>query len=427
MILLPLTLAAILMVLLVTLVTCIQLLYLESLRIRSRELPSLEFFKESIEPKIGLATEQGALAFSLVKHCGLVILGCLLLALTYNNTSLWEALVGSILIGSTLVLGCAHVVPQLIYRKSSGERLLAFIPLLRLIAMAVSPLTWIFEFLQSLFGLDGTTSESEAGDAEPIEALINAGEEEGIIKADDRELIQSVVAFGDKTVREVLTPRPRIVGISADASLTELRVLAKAEQFSRIPAFEGDIDSVVGFVHVRDMFELEDAERSRKTVRDILRPIRAVPESKPVNDLLREMQEEGAHLAVVVDEYGSTAGIVTMEDMVEEIVGEIHDEHEPDRDVREEADGSFSLSGSVDLDRLKELLAFDTPDGTESTTVGGLIAEWLGHVPRIGEEVSRDGLVIRAMVGNDLRVERVHVWRVDPEDEPKEENGNPDE
>jgi CBS domain containing-hemolysin-like protein len=131
-----------------------------------------------------------------------------------------------------------------------------------------------------------------------------------------------------------------------------------------------------------------------------------------VNDLLREMQEEGAHMAVVVDEYGSTAGIVTMEDMVEEIVGEIHDEHEPDRDVREEADGSFSLAGSLDLDRLKELIGYEVPPGTESTTVGGLITEWLGHVPRVGEEVLQDGIIIRAMAGNDLRVDRVRVSRV---------------
>jgi CBS domain containing-hemolysin-like protein len=413
MILLPLTIAALLMVLLVTLVTCIQVLYLESLRIRSRELPSLVFFKESIEPKIGLTTEKGALTFSLVKHVGLTILGCLLLAITYDKTSLGEALTGSILIGSLIVLVCTHLVPQLIYRKSRGERLMVFVPVLKLVALLVAPLSWTVEFMSSLFGLDGgQTTDVSPNAEEPIEALINAGEEEGIIKADDRELIQSVVAFGDKTVREVLTPRPKIVGISADASLEELRTLAKAEQYSRMPAYEGDIDSVAGFVHVRDMFELDEKERAKKSVRDILRPIRTVPESKPVNDLLREMQEEGAHMAVVVDEYGSTAGIVTMEDMVEEIVGEIHDEHEPERDVRKEADGSYVLSGSFDLDRLKELLDYAAPEGTESTTVGGLVTEWLGHVPRVGEEAQRDGLTIRAMAGNDLRVDRVRVSRV---------------
>src|SRR4029077_17087520 len=164
-----------------------------------------------------------------------------------------------------------------------------------------------------------------------------------------RELIQSVVAFGDTTVREVMTPRPNIVAIQQDATLEELRQLVIHEQYSRIPSYEADIDTITGFVHVRDMFEIDEAERATRRVRDVKRPIRAVPETKPVNDLLREMQEEGAHMAVVVDEYGSTAGIVTLEDMVEAIVGEINDEHEPERDFTAQPDGSYVVSGSFDI------------------------------------------------------------------------------
>src|SRR5947209_19100056 len=144
---------------------------------------------------------------------------------------------------------------------------------------------------------------------------------------------------------------------------------------------------MTGFIHVRDVFELDDKSRATKKVRDIVRPIRAVPETKPVNDLLKEMQEEGGHMAVVVDEYGSTAGIVTLEDMVEEIVGEIHDEHEPERDFRQEPDGSYVVSGSFDISRLEDLVEFRPPQETESTTVGGLVTEWLGHVPAVGEEI----------------------------------------
>jgi CBS domain containing-hemolysin-like protein len=206
-----------------------------------------------------------------------------------------------------------------------------------------------------------------------------------------------------------MTPRPRLVAIQQEASLEELRELVIHEQFSRIPAYEGSIDQITGFVHVRDMFELDDEERARRKVRDIVRPIRAVPESKPVNDLLKEMQEEGAHMAVVIDEYGSTAGIVTMEDMVEEIVGEIHDEHEPDRDFHEEPDGSFVVSGSFDLGRLSDLLDFHAQEDTESTTVGGLITEWLGHVPAAGEEAERDGISIKVLAANHLRVDQVRV------------------
>jgi CBS domain containing-hemolysin-like protein len=404
-----LTLVAIAVALLVTMVTCIQLLYLENLRVRTRELPALQFFRETLEPGIHLETERGALTFSLVKHIGLGILGCLIVAITAQNSPLWEALAGAFLLtGLATVLG-AHIVPQIVYRKTTGHGLAVLVPVFRILALLARPLTWGVEFLQSLFDLGRAAPGEEKPAEEHIEALISAGEEEGIIEKGDRELIQSVVAFGDKTVREVLTPRPRVVSISQDATLDQLRELAITEQYSRIPAYDGDIDSITGFVHVRDMFELDENERSKKKVRDILRPIRLVPETKPVNDLLREMQEEGAHMAAVVDEYGSTAGIVTMEDMVEEIVGEIHDEHEPERDFHEEPDGSYVVSGSFDLGRLGDLLEFRPPEGTESTTVGGLITEWLGHVPAVGEGTERDGIQISVLAANNLRVEQVRV------------------
>jgi putative hemolysin len=404
-----LTLLAIAVALVVTLVTCIQLLYLESLRVRTRELPSLTFFRETIEPRIGLETERGTLTFSLVKHIGLGILGCLLAAITMQSSALWEALAGAFLLtGLATVLG-AHLVPQIVYRKTDGRGLAALVPVFRVLALVARPLTWIVEFLQSLFELGRPAPGEEALAEEHIEALISAGQEEGIIEEGDRELIQSVVAFGDKTVREVLTPRPRIVAISQDATLDELRELAINEQYSRIPAFNGDIDSITGFVHVRDMFELDEDERAKRKVRDILRPIRMIPETKPVNDLLREMQEEGAHMAAVVDEYGSTAGIVTLEDMVEEIVGEIHDEHEPERDFRQEPDGSYVVSGSFDVGRLENLVGFRPQEDTESTTVGGLITEWLGHVPIVGEEAEQDGIQIKVLAANHLRVDQVRV------------------
>ena len=314
-----------------------------------------------------------------------------------------------LLSGLVTILG-VHLIPQVVYRTGSTRALLSLVPLLRILALAVRPLTWSLEFLRSLFNLDGThASEADQHQEESIEALINAGEEEGIIEKGDRELIHSVVAFGDKTVRQVLTPRPQIVAISQDATLEELRQLVITEQYSRIPAYEGDIDNITGFVHVRDMFEIDEGERAQRKVREVLRPIRAVPETKLVGDLMREMQEEGSHMAVVVDEYGSTAGIVTMEDLVEEIVGEIHDEHEPERDFAEEPDGSYVLSGSFDVDGLRELVGFHPEDDTESTTIGGLVTEWLGHVPAAGETAERDGITITVLAANNLRVEQVRV------------------
>jgi CBS domain containing-hemolysin-like protein len=228
-----------------------------------------------------------------------------------------------------------------------------------------------------------------------------------------------VVAFGDKTVREVMTPRPKMVAIDANRSLEDLRQLVIHEQFSRIPVYDQTIDNIIGFVHVRDMFELDEADRQGRRVRELTRPIRLVPETKPVNDLLREMQHDGAHMAIVIDEYGNTAGLVTMEDMVEEILGEIHDEHEPERDVLKQPDGSFVVAGSLDLDRLHDLLEFRPPEETESTTIGGLVTEWLGHVPHIGEVIERDGIRLEVLAGDELKVEQVRVSKVAQETVPE--------
>jgi putative hemolysin len=398
---------------LVTVATCIQVLYLESQRIRPRELPALAFFKEALEPKLGLEPEAGALTFSLFKHIGLAVIGVLTLGLTAQNANDAEALAAALLLVAMYAVLGTYIVPQIVYRKSSGQGLMALVPLFRAMALFMRPLTWALGFLQSLFELsDAAHAESVPTPEEHIEALISAGEEEGVIEESDRELIQSVFAFGDKTVREVMTPRPRIVAIDQNATLENLRQLVIHEQYSRIPAYDGTIDQIVGFVHVRDMFELSDEQRARTRVRDIMRPIRAVPETKRVNDLLRDMQEEGAHMAVVIDEYGATAGIVTLEDMVEEIVGEIHDEHEPERDFRKEPDGSYVVSGSFDLGRLEDLLDVHLEEDTESTTVGGLVTEWLGHVPAAGEETSRDGISIKVLAANHLRVDQVRVAKL---------------
>jgi putative hemolysin len=275
----------------------------------------------------------------------------------------------------------------------------------------VRPLAAMLAFFQAIVEL--AQPENAQADtpspAEHIDALIAAGTEEGLIEEGDRKLIQSVVAFGDKRVRAVMTPRPNIVAIEENRSLEELRELAIEQQYSRLPVYSGIIDHISGFVHVRDMFELDEQERKGRTVKELTRPVRLVPETKPVDDLLREMQQDGAHMAIVVDEYGNTAGLVTMEDMVEEILGEIRDEHEPERDVVKESDGAYLVSGTVDLDRLHELLGFRPQEETQSTTIGGLVTEWLGHVPKVGETVEREGIRIEVLAGNELRVDQVRV------------------
>ncbi len=409
--------AAVLSGVLLLLLTYVQLLYEESLRIRPRERPALDYFKEHIHPRMRLETERGVLTFSLLKHTLLMLLGAVFAILGWRLSSNGNARpIAELLVFAWLVmLGATYVLPHVLYRRTKGRWVAWTLPLLRAFAIGIKPLVAVFAFFQSLSELQerAATSEEEPGPEADIEALISAGQEEGLIEESDRELIESVVAFGDTRVREVMTPRPNIVAIEASETLEALRNLVINEQYSRIPVYEGSIDNIVGFVHVRDMFQIDEAERKLRTVRSLSRSIRVVPETKPVNDLFREMQTDRAHMAAVIDEYGNTAGLVTMEDLVEEVFGEIRDEHEPGVDVTQEANGDYIVSGNFGVDRLEELLGFRANGDVESTTVGGLVMEWLGRVPLPGEFVERHGIRIQVLSSNELRIEKVRLSRVE--------------
>ena len=404
--------ATLLTIPLLGIVTFVQVLYLESLRLRTRDLPALKFFKDTLEEKIGLKTEQGAGIFSLVKHSLLVWLAILFFA-WFANGHPWTGriiLQTGVAVWLTMVT-MSFALPQLLYRRTTARWLLPFVPLLRVLVLLGRPAEASLSFFQSLIDLADDKAESEeATAAENIEALISAGAEEGLIEEEDRKLIQSVVEFGDKVVREVMTARPNIVAISAEATLEQLREIVISEQYSRIPVYEHNIDQVIGFVHVRDMFEIDETDREDRSVRDLVRPVLFVPESKPVSDLMRQMQQESTHMVIVVDEYGNTAGLATMEDLLEVIIGEIRDEHEPDSDVVEDGQGGYIVSGNFDLARIYDLLASFHPGGEiESTTVGGLVSEWLGHVPKAGEFVDRDGVRIEVLASDELRVGQVRI------------------
>ena len=404
------------MALLLVLVTLVQMLYMDSVRVRAREIAFLELFRETISETIGLKADDGILTFSLIKHSLLALLGVAFLAFATGSPMTGLDLAEGVGFSWLAMLASCYIVPQFLYRRTSGQWFLALVPFVRVLAVIVRPLTATLGFFQSLAQLSQKeeTQTTTSTPEENIDALITAGAEEGILEEDDRKLIQSVVAFGDKTVREVMTPRPSIVGVPATATLENLRELVVHEQYSRVPIYEDNIDNVIGFVHVRDMFNLDPAERARHTVREIARSIRTVPETKPVNDLLREMQSDGTHMAIVVDEYGSTAGLVTMEDLVEEIVGEIRDEHEPADDVKLDEQGKLTVSGSFDVDHLTDLFGFRPDEEMESTTVGGLVTEWMGRVPSPGEVVQRDGLLMEVLSANELRVETVRISRATP-------------
>lgn len=406
-----------LLVAIVVLTTLVQMLYLESLRLRTRDLPALQFFKLDLEARLGFKSEDGALRFSLVKHTAMTVLSILVLAGGLVNAPLsGAAILEATVFGCLIMIVSSYVIPQILYRRTEGQWLILVLPVCKFLALLAAPVAGLLNFLHSLLEIANAPNEpvEPATPAENIEALITAGTEEGLIQEEDRKLIQSVVEFGDTVVREVMTPRPNIVAIQGDSTLEQLRQLVINEQYSRIPVYEGTIDEIAGFVHVRDMFELEEDERALRKVRELMRPIRFVPETKPVNDLMREMQQEGGHMVIVVDEYGNTAGLATMEDLLEVILGEIRDEHEPGSDVVEDGHGGYVVSGNFDLTRVADLFGSGPEEDAASTTIGGMVTEWLGRVPSPGETVERDGLRVEVLASDELRVEQVRISRSAP-------------
>jgi putative hemolysin len=222
-----------------------------------------------------------------------------------------------------------------------------------------------------------------------------------------------VVEFGEKTVREAMKPRPEIVAVPHDTTVEKFIELLRVRPFSRVPVYEGTIHNIKGVVHAQDVLQVPDSEAHTRTVDTLMRKdVYFVPESKLGSELLREMQKNNIRMAIVVDEYGGVAGLVTIEDLVEEIVGEIRDEHEKAEVVREN-ENSYIVPGNMDVDRLDELFGV-RPEGKESATVAGLVSELAGRIPRKGEVVEEDGLRFEVLDSTERRVERVRISLAQP-------------
>jgi magnesium and cobalt exporter, CNNM family len=316
------------------------------------------------------------------------------------------------------VLAFEHLLPLLIVRHDPERVLITLLPSFNAIALSLSPIT------RSLVGIIVTLrrerpvpapsngvppEEDENGDA--AHAYLEAGEQEGLIEREERRLIESIVDFGDTLVREVMTPRPDIVAIPIDATLAEVKQLFIEQQYSRVPVFRESLDQIVGFVYVKDLIRLPEVPPTERVVPQLLRPAYYVPETKRVSELLKEFQRQQVQSAVVVDEYGGTAGLVTIEDLLEEIVGEIRDEYDVELEpVQQEAEGVFVFSGNVPIEELNDRLGVSIAREGFST-IGGYLLAHLGRVPTVGEQFDLDGLHVDVLEAERRRVTRVRVRR----------------
>ena len=266
---------------------------------------------------------------------------------------------------------------------------------------------------------DENDQEPEEVTEEEVQAFIDVGEEEGILEASEGKMIHSVVEFGDRVARELMTPRIDVLSFDASRPLQELAQLFTESKYSRIPIYQDSIDRIIGFVHVKDVFETIFRNESR-SVAELARPPYFVSETKKVSELLREFQSEHLQVAVVVDEYGGTAGIITIEDVLEEIVGEIADEHEEEEaTIVDLGNSEYLVSGQLRVDALEEMLDASF-EGEDYETVAGLIFTTLGRVPKSGATIKKNGYVFIVDRADRRRIYRVRVSR-DPEWNAEEE------
>ena len=325
------------------------------------------------------------------------------------------------------IVVCEHLVPLWIIRRNPERVLEVILPPFDVVARAMRPLTGglvglIAEPRRERQDINGPpTAEEEA--AGSSDGYPDAGEEQRLIEGDERKLLQSIVDFGDTLVREVMTPRPDMVAIAADATLAELRALFQEQEYSRIPVYGENLDNILGIVYVKDLIQLKGVPESahlQQEVPNLVRPATFVPETKRVAELLKEFQRRQTQICIVVDEYGGTAGLATIEDLLEEIVGEIRDEYDVEIEpVVESPDGSFILSGKVNISEIRDRLGIEIePEGFE--TVGGYVLTRVGRVPAAGERFELDGMTVEVLEAERRRIHRVRFIRTQPAEKEQE-------
>jgi putative hemolysin len=428
---------------LLALAAYIDRIYFEMGKFLSREYTeNIEAWERGVEPRLKLSRDSSAMSASVLRQVALAALVFLLAIRLQGKIGHSPVEIARTVFELVLVLLIFdRLLPQIFFTKTRGEWITRVVVVVQVLFYAALPLTLTIELLLSIAGLAEPETQEPEHAHEAMDALLEAGEEEGVLDEGDRELVRSVVEFGDKVVREVMTPRPEMFAVAGKTSLETFTAEVNAHSFSRVPVYGDSLDEITGIAFARDLLAVKDAEASRRTVEEIQRATVFIPETKKVNELLREMQRQKQHMSIVIDEYGGVAGLVTIEDLIEAIVGEIDDEHDTataeDAPVAE-PEGTWLLPGSFEVSRLREL--FQDREGAtgaeeldedaaseqaepeadhdglaellteyEATTVGGLVSEIAGHIPLPGEVVEDGPLRLEVIASSDRRVERVRA------------------
>ena len=423
------------------LVAYVDRIYFEMGKFLSREYTeNIEAWEERVEPKLRLSRESAAMSASVLRQMTLIALTFLLaIRLQGRLGQSLEEIARTVFELLLVLVVFDRLLPQIFFTKTRGEWVARITPLLQGLFYLVLPVTLAISLLLSIAGLAEPEITEPEHHGEAMDALLEAGEEEGVLDEEDRELVRSVVEFGDKVVREVMTPRPEMFAVAGTTTLEQFTAEVAAHSFSRVPVYGDGLDRITGIAFARDLLGVKDSDAAMRTVAELERPALFIPETKKVNELLREMQRQKQHMSIVIDEYGGVAGLVTIEDLLEAIVGNIEDEHDEeaaDEVAVAEPEGTWLVPGSYEVSRLRELfeagreeepcLESATEEGDEAaeemeqmvsqllseheaTTVGGLVSEIAGHIPLAGEVVEEGPLRLEVVASTDRLVERVRV------------------
>ena len=402
---------------LLTLFAYLNRIYRELGRVTSLRLhKNVEIFEAEVEPHLKLERRDAALGFSILAQLALVFVAAetawgVFFSVPYTAQALAQLLV--YLIVEVLLFG--QFIPYWLVARTTGRWLGSLLPLVRAALILSWPLRELIEMGISVTHIsDEELPSGKESQQDGIEAFMEAAQEEGILAQDEAQMIEQVVEFSDKRVLELMTPRPEIVAIPGDATIEQMRRLLVDTKFSRVIVYRNTLDDILGVADGRDLLQIPEGDAQRRRVGEIVRPVLFVPETKLGSQLLKEMQTRKQHMAIAVDEHGLVAGVLTLEDLVEEIVGEMgREENYRAADIVREADGSVVLRGSVSVEKLQELFGIEFSSGVpeSATTIAGLLNSVAGHVPRAGEEIDCGGVRFEVVEANQRKVLRLRVRR----------------
>ena len=382
------------------------------------------FLRQILEdrPRVRFALSS-AIQFLLITFTVLVTM--LILRWTQDRTRL---LLYALLIGLLATVLFRQIVPRMIVRGNPEGWLLFFLPVVRplyaLTARVTAPIASLFSprETQKLEATVTPDAADERDDDEDIQALLEVGEAEGILEVEEREMIESMVEFAETRVGEIMTPRTEICAVPVESSVRAVRDLMVDQKYSRVPAYRESVDNIEGIIYVRDLLQVwAEGGREDQPIASILRDPFFVPETKSAAELLKTMQVDRVQLAIVVDEYGGVAGIVTVEDLIEEIVGEIEDEDTEQEEIIEIIEGEggyFDVLGSTEVDKIERLFDGIELEDDDYTTIAGMVTSETGHVPKVGEVLAVRGLEIEVLRADEKKLALLRIRRhIEPEPE----------